>query len=44
MSMLRPSGLKVPTKVLKPGSTALKTPAAGKPSVSLNGGETAGRL
>uniref|UniRef100_A0A8C0XX52 CAP-Gly domain-containing protein n=1 Tax=Castor canadensis TaxID=51338 RepID=A0A8C0XX52_CASCN len=28
MSMLKPSGLKAPTKILKPGSTALKTPAA----------------
>jgi hypothetical protein len=28
--MLKPSGLKAPTKILKPGSTALKTPAAGK--------------
>uniref|UniRef100_H0VDU9 CAP-Gly domain containing linker protein 1 n=1 Tax=Cavia porcellus TaxID=10141 RepID=H0VDU9_CAVPO len=27
MSMLKPSGLKAPTKILKPGSTALKTPA-----------------
>ncbi|GAB1290168.1 CAP-Gly domain-containing linker protein 1 [Apodemus speciosus] len=26
--MLKPSGLKAPTKILKPGSTALKTPAA----------------
>ena len=25
--MLKPSGLKAPTKILKPGSTALKTPA-----------------
>ncbi|XP_041501931.1 CAP-Gly domain-containing linker protein 1 isoform X1 [Microtus oregoni] len=29
MSMLKPSGLKAPTKIFKPGSTALKTPAAG---------------
>ncbi|PNI57461.1 CLIP1 isoform 10 [Pan troglodytes] len=28
MSMLKPSGLKAPTKILKPGSTALKTPTA----------------
>ncbi|XP_069880886.1 CAP-Gly domain-containing linker protein 1 [Dipodomys merriami] len=28
MSMLKPSGLKAPTKILKPGSTALKTPVA----------------
>ncbi|CAI9164111.1 unnamed protein product [Rangifer tarandus platyrhynchus] len=28
MSMLKPSRLKAPTKILKPGSTALKTPAA----------------
>ncbi|XP_077895390.1 CAP-Gly domain-containing linker protein 1 isoform X13 [Ictidomys tridecemlineatus] len=28
MSLLKPSGLKAPTKILKPGSTALKTPAA----------------
>ncbi|XP_061035287.1 CAP-Gly domain-containing linker protein 1-like [Eubalaena glacialis] len=28
MSMLKPSGLKAPTKILKPGSTALKTPAS----------------
>ncbi|XP_027709286.1 CAP-Gly domain-containing linker protein 1 isoform X6 [Vombatus ursinus] len=28
MSMLKPSGLKAPTKISKPGSTALKTPAA----------------
>lgn len=28
MSMLKPSGLKAPTKILKPGSAALKTPAA----------------
>ncbi|XP_075835403.1 CAP-Gly domain-containing linker protein 1 isoform X6 [Microtus pennsylvanicus] len=28
MSMLKPSGLKAPTKIFKPGSTALKTPAA----------------
>ncbi|XP_036077683.1 CAP-Gly domain-containing linker protein 1 isoform X7 [Rousettus aegyptiacus] len=28
MSVLKPSGLKVPTKILKPGSTALKTPAS----------------
>ncbi|XP_037672654.1 CAP-Gly domain-containing linker protein 1 isoform X6 [Choloepus didactylus] len=28
MSMLKPSGLKAPSKILKPGSTALKTPAA----------------
>lgn len=28
MSALKPSGLKVPTKILKPGSTALKTPTA----------------
>ncbi|XP_039093890.1 CAP-Gly domain-containing linker protein 1 isoform X4 [Hyaena hyaena] len=28
MSMLKPSGLKAPTKILKPGSTSLKTPAA----------------
>lgn len=28
--MLRPSGLKVPTKILKPGTVAVKTPAAGK--------------
>ncbi|XP_036907889.1 CAP-Gly domain-containing linker protein 1 isoform X5 [Sturnira hondurensis] len=27
MSVLRPSGLKVPTKILKPGSAVLKTPA-----------------
>ncbi|CAM9677504.1 unnamed protein product [Rangifer tarandus platyrhynchus] len=29
MSMLKPSRLKAPTNILKPGSTALKTPAAG---------------
>nr|XP_020825947.1 CAP-Gly domain-containing linker protein 1 isoform X4 [Phascolarctos cinereus] len=28
MSMLKPSGLKAPSKISKPGSTALKTPAA----------------
>ncbi|XP_031193702.1 CAP-Gly domain-containing linker protein 1 isoform X9 [Mastomys coucha] len=28
MSMLKPSGLKAPTKILKPGSTTLRTPAA----------------
>ncbi|XP_072456682.1 CAP-Gly domain-containing linker protein 1 isoform X15 [Notamacropus eugenii] len=28
MSMLKPSGLKAPTKISKPGSAALKTPAA----------------
>ncbi|XP_073079902.1 CAP-Gly domain-containing linker protein 1 isoform X4 [Manis javanica] len=28
MSLLKPSGLKAPTRILKPGSTALKTPAA----------------
>ncbi|XP_044529277.1 CAP-Gly domain-containing linker protein 1 isoform X2 [Gracilinanus agilis] len=28
MSMLKPSGLKAPTKINKPGSSALKTPAA----------------
>lgn len=28
MSLLKPSGLKAPTKILKPGSTTLKTPAA----------------
>ncbi|PNJ82186.1 CLIP1 isoform 7, partial [Pongo abelii] len=28
MNMLKPSGLKAPTKILKPGSTALKTPTA----------------
>ncbi|XP_058512933.1 CAP-Gly domain-containing linker protein 1 isoform X2 [Ochotona princeps] len=28
MSMLKPSGLKAPSKILKPGSTALKAPAA----------------
>ncbi|XP_023576368.1 CAP-Gly domain-containing linker protein 1 isoform X4 [Octodon degus] len=33
MSMLKPSGLKAPTKILKPGSTALKTPAAASSSV-----------
>ncbi|XP_013359104.1 PREDICTED: CAP-Gly domain-containing linker protein 1 isoform X13 [Chinchilla lanigera] len=33
MSMLKPSGLKAPTKILKPGSTASKTPTAGASSV-----------
>ncbi|XP_069922226.1 CAP-Gly domain-containing linker protein 1 isoform X2 [Oryctolagus cuniculus] len=28
MSMLKPSGLKAPSRILKPGSSALKTPAA----------------
>ncbi|KAM5238576.1 CAP-Gly domain-containing linker protein 1 isoform 5-T5 [Ctenodactylus gundi] len=28
MSLLRPSGLKAPAKILKPGGTALRTPAA----------------
>ncbi|XP_057348493.1 CAP-Gly domain-containing linker protein 1 isoform X10 [Manis pentadactyla] len=28
MSLLKPSGLKAPTRILKPGSTALKTPTA----------------